>query len=424
MPGRELRTYRWLAPLRPRHACSRTCFGRAIASRAASTDNNHDPKTKPLWLGSTKQRPLPTMISPPEAVAKAGSIRHAAFGDWSPSARMVHERIVSGQVDAASHLESSIASNAASMETVRVCLDAEMTRILKHPRAARPAVFRRENKQFARKMLLHLWSHPNMWLPLLIKDDRARVQLCYLVIAEKAEGFLEKWLTARIPEEATAWTLEDSIQDSSPPDVAWRTRLLRAITVAHLMHDANKSADTAIKSYWRLDRVVAEAKRRFHEEQSSEPDKPWPGIVSVSMAPALSALRAELITGDRRRTDPELWDLAVRRIRQILNSSAPRSIATQFGRAALSLHHPTEPEATDALAFLQMHFLEASDSVVKESRKLIPATDQVFRVFVTKASKMAREDGQERVAACIEALMAKLLPPVIGKTRSGGRTSK
>ncbi|KAF2206939.1 hypothetical protein CERZMDRAFT_119188 [Cercospora zeae-maydis SCOH1-5] len=412
-PG--LWTCRWLTSLRQRYACSR-----AVPSRAASTDNNGNLQTRAESAFYKGQKPPPTVLSraTQEYAANERSFRRTAFGDWSPSARTMHEGIVSGRLSAASHLESSIASNTVSIETVRVCLDAEMTRILKYSRNARHALFQRQKTQFARTILLYLWSHPKLWMPLLIGDNEARVQLCYFAVAEKAEHFLEDWLVVHVPEELTAWASEHCSWGTSTPEVAWRNRLLRAITAAHLMHDVSYSADSAIRCYLRLDSVVKQAKRRFYQE----PEKPCPAVVRTSMMSALSNLRSELVTGKYQRTDPELWDLVVRRTREFATLHAAETIATQFSLSALSLHHPTKPKVTDTLAFLERYFLEASDSVAKENRKLVPATDEVLRLFLTEASTMARKDGQEQRAACIEALITKLLPPDTGRARLRGTT--
>ncbi|CAK1359636.1 hypothetical protein CB0940_05806 [Cercospora beticola] len=389
-----LRVHCWLTPSR-RYACSPSCLRGAVGSRASSTNSklhsNIERAQRPriAWVG---QQPPQNVLrrSPKESTAIWNSIRHTAFGDWSSAARTLHEAITSGRLDAASCLESSIATNTVSLETIRACLDAEMTRITKLPRRARPAVFRKERKQLARSVLHYIWNDTILWLPLMANDRKAAMQLCYLLLAEKAEGLIDQFWMRPLPEESLAWAYDDPL------------------LISCMM--SPRSAVSAIKSYLRLEKFAEDAKRRFYDEQRLAPDKPFPAVARISLAPALMTLKARFITGDYSRTSPQLWDLAVSRIARLVSfDESTKPIATHFSLAALSLNHPTTPAATEALTFLDKYFLDSPKGDPKEIRDALPASERVLCLFLSKASSIAHKDGQEQVAARVAALKTELL---------------
>lgn len=274
-----LRVHCGLTPSR-RYACSRSCLRHAVASRALSNSSRNDHKTegargpRAAWEGQLASDSVRSR-TPMERKAKINSLRHAAFGDWSPTARQLREDIISGRVEAAAHLRSCIAAGNASLETIRACLDAEYKRITRYRRSARPAVLDREDKRFARTMLPYLWEETDFLLALITCDDEARVQLCYFALAEGCENILHDWVTAPLPEKLAHWTnpLEPSTA-STLADVRWRSSLIRCTVCAHLMHDTSHSADGAIASFLRIDKVVWAGKNRFRKERRLDPNKP------------------------------------------------------------------------------------------------------------------------------------------------------
>ncbi|PPJ59938.1 hypothetical protein CBER1_10690 [Cercospora berteroae] len=303
---------------------------------------------------------------------------------------------------------------------VRVCPDAESTRITKYPRRVRPSVLQREDKRFARIILPYLWKETDFWLPLMTHDDEARAQLCYFALTEGCEYMLHDRVTGPLPENMAHWTnpLEPS-GDSTLADVRWRSFLIRCMVRAHLMHDTGQSADGAIASFSRIDKAVWAGKIRFREERRLEPNKPYPALTRISILPALMCPNSELLTGRYGRTNSKLWDNFVWRTTESINTRNPRkTIADDFILAGLALHHPSRPNAEPALAFLDKYFLESPEGDLKEIRVSIPASEQVLSLFLSKASSMAHhKSGQAQMAARVAALKIKLLPPDSSRAR-------
>lgn len=188
---------------------TRTSFVRfsGDGSRQYAAKDNNGHETRPnrtkyesaSWFRPSEQLDLmgdALIKMNPNPVQQSWKDRSAAkvrdgFLPLSPEAIDLQASLLSGSVDPFTTLKQKIDKREASLESIRVCIDAARRKIFSLKRSQRPAFLSHAQHQVSAHVLMHIWSDSRIWAPILLHDAQTSMMLCYFAVAEGLDKYVE-----------------------------------------------------------------------------------------------------------------------------------------------------------------------------------------------------------------------------------------
>ena len=316
----------------------------------------------------------------------ARSRRESYVGQISPANKKLHAAILLGEVDAAEHLRASIDKSEDDIETIRICMHAEYARLFSLPRAKRLALIAQEQKQLARTVLIRLGSDTAGLVELVqmfLKDEQARFHLCYFAVAEGLGPWIQKFTTANMA------PLLGSFDEGKI--ALMRNSIIRDLVSAHLAHEDNHRADSAINCL-------------FAVKNTSTP--------GLSYIPACAILSLELMGPHWKGTDGTLWDDFVAWYANYHKGKAQREsayrISYEFCLAGMAARHPKAPQYDMALKFLRTYTSNVSQADLDLLRDRLIMRDENRKLLFEHVAALADKDGHAEDAAWVRSTIPTL----------------
>lgn len=184
------------------------CQGRSLATkrchRAIATCSAHcstqATRYTPTAIDTSQQDEKPDNVHPDETSSRARSsgtayprqsklerewiITAQKTGPLSSEGRKLEQQLQSGEIEPIATLQQYLDNDRVTSEVVRLCLISAKANLNKLPRKLRPIEARRTHPGVVRRLLVHMWGDPQLWVPIVCTDQFAQEALCYLAIIE------------------------------------------------------------------------------------------------------------------------------------------------------------------------------------------------------------------------------------------------
>lgn len=172
----------------------------------------------------------------------------------------------------------------------------------------------------------------------------------------------------------------------------WRSAWVRHIIRAHLLLDANASADSAIDFFMKV--------RYARDEllQTSVPSNTLANTRQMSLRPPLVELGKALASGRFPNTHTSKYDFIVDFHLRYLGREADRD-SRDYAQARMHLQHPTKPCFENILQYLREKF---GGKTAEEARRLLPIRERAIRtirIALRDAQRLAKSAGNTETEA-------------------------
>ena len=177
--------------------------------------------------------------------------------------------------------------------------------------------------------------------------------------------------------------------DGSPMRHHWRGLWISRLVRAHLLLDANASADNAIDFFIKI-RYARDSLR-----QTSVPSWRLAKPRELSMRPALVELTRALGSARYHNTSPFQFDFVMEFNLKYLAQDADRD-SRDYAQARMHLKHPTNPCFESSLQYLREKF---GGRTAEEVRRLLPVREQArttIRMALVDAQRLAKSAGNTK----------------------------